>query len=189
MAFSGHIWHNFLDDTFFDRFDIRHNMLYTPSPMSTSDLKHAALLGAGTLHPRPDQVSHPLFHQNPFFDPNDLLQVKYEALRAWEQGEHPLSSLARDFALSRPTLYSARAALCEHGLAGLLPNKRGPKRAHKLTDDVLDYLEALLNDDPTLEAPDLLRSLREDLGVALHLRTLEKALRQGLHLKKGREAT
>jgi transposase len=154
-------------------------------PSNPSQAKRAALLSADSLHPRSEEVSHALFQQHPFFDPNDLLQVKYEALRAWEFKEQPVSSLADAFALSRPTLYAARTALRAHGLAGLLPNKRGPKQAHKLTDNVLLRLRQLLEADSTRSTSELLDALRDELGVTIHLRTLEKALRRGLHLKKG----
>ena len=35
----------------------------------------------GTLNPHPSSVSDTLFKENPFFDPKDLLQVRYEMLR------------------------------------------------------------------------------------------------------------
>ena len=159
-----------------------------PSSFS-SQSKRDALLRAGALHPHPDRVTHSLFQHSPFFDPHDLLQVKYEALRAWEAGEDSVCSLARHFALSRPTLYAARSAFRDDGLPGLLPGKRGPKGAHKLTEEVLDHVRALLAMDPSLTPSDILECLRNDLEVELHLRTLEKALNEQRHLKKGRLTT
>lgn len=35
----------------------------------------------GTLNPHAESVTDPLFQQNPFFDPRDLLQARYEMLR------------------------------------------------------------------------------------------------------------
>ena len=52
-------------------------------------------------------------------------------------------------------LLPAAAALAEEGLAGLLPAKPGPRKAHKLTDEVLDHLEALRLADPDLSSADL----------------------------------
>ena len=43
---------------------------------------------------------------------------------------------------------SVRAAAGSFGLARLLPAKPGPRRAHKLTDEVLDYAAELLAADP-----------------------------------------
>jgi hypothetical protein len=39
--------------------------------------KQKALEQHGTLNPRPQDVSHPLFENSEFFYPSDLLQVKY----------------------------------------------------------------------------------------------------------------
>ena len=47
-----------------------------------SDEKLAILRQSHTLHPHPEEVRDPLFTSgSPFFDPRDLVQVKYELLR------------------------------------------------------------------------------------------------------------
>jgi len=48
---------------------------------ATRDPKSRALQQAGSLHPHPEQVKDELFLTHPFFDPRDLVQVKYEMLR------------------------------------------------------------------------------------------------------------
>src|ERR1043166_8475914 len=40
--------------------------------------KRQTLRRHGTLNPQPESVAHPLFQNSDFFDPDDLLQVKYE---------------------------------------------------------------------------------------------------------------
>ncbi len=45
------------------------------------DSKGRALGKHGTLHTRPEQVRDPLFQHSEFFDPRDLVLVKYEMLR------------------------------------------------------------------------------------------------------------
>ena len=40
--------------------------------------KHQILRQTDTLNPRADRVTDELFSGSDFFDPNDLLQVKYE---------------------------------------------------------------------------------------------------------------
>src|SRR5216117_688591 len=50
--------------------------------------KRQHLQATGTFHPRAAQVRHPLFQQSNFFDPEDLLQVKYESLRATEKDDY-----------------------------------------------------------------------------------------------------
>ena len=34
-----------------------------------------------TLNPNPEKVKNPLFREDEFFDPNDMIQVKYEMIR------------------------------------------------------------------------------------------------------------
>src|SRR5713226_9381438 len=51
------------------------------SRSSRRDAKADALRAHGTLHPRPQAVQAPLFASHDFFDPRDLVQVKYEMLR------------------------------------------------------------------------------------------------------------
>jgi hypothetical protein len=50
------------------------------------DPKSQALQQEGALHPHPEQVTDELFLTDEFFDPRDLVQVKYEMLR-WVQSE------------------------------------------------------------------------------------------------------
>src|SRR6266536_4824425 len=110
-------------------------IVFTLMP-SDSQAKRKALQASGTFNLRAAQVRHPLFQQSAFFDPEDLLQLKYETLRALEVEHYPLAKAARDFGLSRPTIYQAQSQFRDQGLEGLLPRKRGPKAAHKLTDEV-----------------------------------------------------
>ena len=45
------------------------------------DSKGESLRQQGVLNPHPEKVAEPLFHGSEFFDPRDLVQVKYEMLR------------------------------------------------------------------------------------------------------------
>ena len=50
----------------------------------TRNGKKAALARDGALNPRPEAVRDTLFTDNPFFDPADLVQVRYEMVRRRE---------------------------------------------------------------------------------------------------------
>lgn len=143
-----------------------------PSPPS----KRKALQASGTFNPRPGRVRHPLFQDSEFFDPQDLLQLKYESLRALQKEPYSVAGAAREFGLSRPTLYQAQAHFAAHGLEGLLPGKRGPRQAHKLTPEVRAYVQELWGAQPKLSAGQLARRVRQRFRVQVHPRTLEKAL-------------
>jgi transposase len=146
--------------------------------------KRQTLQTTGTFNSRAAQVRHPLFQQSAFFDPQDLLQLKYETLRAVEVEKCPIAKAARDFGLSRPTIYEAQAQLQQQGLEGLLPHKRGPKAAHKLTGQVLQYLQEQAQTQPPIKAEELARRVRQRFAVKLHPRTIQKALEQ--KAKRGR---
>lgn len=141
-----------------------------------ADPKRHALQTTGTFNPRADQVRHALFQQSGFFDPQDLLQLKYETLRALEAEDFSIAQAARDFGLSRPTIYQAQGQFQHGGLEGLLPRKRGPHQAHKLTAPVRQYLLGLAGNQPALPAKELARRVRQRFKVKLHPRTIQKAL-------------
>jgi len=146
--------------------------------------KRKALQATGTLNRRSAQVRHPLFQQSSFFDPQDLLQLKYETLRALQLEHCPIAKAAREFGLSRPTIYQAQAQFEQQGLAGLLPHKRGPKTAHKLTAEIRQYLQEQAATEPSVNAEELARRVRQRYAVTLHPRTLQKALKA--KVKRGR---
>lgn len=144
------------------------------SKPSKSKLK--ALRERGCLNPRPEGVSDELFVTADFFDPNDLLQVKYEMVRRVCTEGQPISYTARNFGVSRPTVYQALAAFEHGGLAGLQPQRPGPRRAHKLSDEVIDFLESLLADTPQTGAGDLVAVVQKRFGLSVHARSIERAL-------------
>jgi hypothetical protein len=139
--------------------------------------KLEALKAEGALHPRPQDVTDPLFRESPFFDARDLVQVKYEMLRRVRLEERSVSEAAADFGFSRPSFYTARAAFQRAGLPGLLPQKRGPRQAHKLTDDVLATLATVRNEDGTVPRTTALATiLRDRFGITAHPRSIERSL-------------
>jgi len=134
---------------------------------------------AGTLHPHPKLVTDPLFQGQPFFDARDLMQVKYEMLRKVEVDGAPVSTAATAFGLSRPSFYQAQTAFEQGGLAGLAPQKRGPRRAHKLTAEVLEFLAQLRTDQPTARYEEMAEHMRERFGIVVNPRSIERRLRRG----------
>src|SRR6202050_4247666 len=102
--------------------------------------RRQALSAQGAIHPHPETVTDPLFRDSAFFDPNDLVQIKYEMLRSVQKERRRGGESAHAFGLSRPVFYVTQAVFQREGLPGLLPRKRGPKRPHKLNDEALAIL-------------------------------------------------
>ena len=109
-----------------------------------SDSKHPkvrALLEAGTLNPVPEKVHDPKFQDSEFFDPRDIVQVKYEMLRCVSVENASVVNATEEYGVSRPTYYQTKANFDKAGLAGLVPQKRGPRGPHKLQGEVLAFVE------------------------------------------------
>jgi transposase len=140
------------------------------------DPKVAELASSRALNPHPEAVADELFVGSSFFDARDLVQVKYEMLRKVERQETSVARAAASFGLSRQTYYSAALALSEGGLPGLLPAKPGPRRAHKLTGEVLDFAASLLSGGSARTSADLTRAIEERFGLHVHRRSVERAL-------------
>jgi hypothetical protein len=87
--------------------------------MSHASPKRQALEATGTFNRRFAVVRHELFQAQEFFDPQDLLQLKYEALRAVEKEGYSIARAAGEFGLSRPTIYQAQTQLKTKGLDGV----------------------------------------------------------------------
>src|SRR5260370_28721238 len=114
------------------------------------DLKSLALRQQGCLNSHPERVTDELFRTREFFDSRDLVQVKYEMLRRVETEGLPVNRSAAAFGFSRPSFYQAQASFQHGGLPALLPQKRGPKQAHKLSAEVLAFIRETLQKDPPL---------------------------------------
>ena len=142
----------------------------------TPDQKLVALTASGTVNPHPEAVRDPAFVGNEFFDSRDLVQVKYEMLRRVRVEGGSIAEAADQFGLSRPTFYKAQAEFARAGLAGLLPGKRGPRGAHKLTAEVLEFIERVQAEEAGLDAPALAERINQHFGYSVHRRTVERAL-------------
>jgi len=151
------------------------------------DPKLQSLRQHGSLNPRPQTVTDELFAASEFFDPRDLVQVKYEMLRRVQQDGQSITEAVGHFGFSRPSFYQAQAAFQSGGLAGLVPQKRGPKEAHKLTAEVIEFLQQTLEQDPALGSADLAGRVKERFEVIVHPRTIERGLVR--HQKKRRKQT
>ena len=150
--------------------------------MADKDAKFEALQQQGTLNPRPKQVRDELFLQDEFFDRRDLVQVKYEMLRRVQAEGQSVTDASANFGFSRPSFYQALSAFEQDGLAGLVPHKRGPKQAHKLTEEVLTFIGEMRQKEPSVRLPDLVKLIQERFGIRVHPRSIERSLLR--HQKK-----
>ena len=143
---------------------------------SPTDPRGNALQRQGGIHPHPEQVTDPVFDTPGFFDRRDLIQVKYEMLRRVRRDGVAAGKAAREAGFSRPTFYEAQTSFESGGIQALLPLKKGPRRAHKLSVEVMAFVTELRTERPTCTAVELARSIEEHFGIAVHPRSVERAL-------------
>lgn len=144
-----------------------------------ADAKLKVLREQGCLHVRPEQVMDELFQQSDFFfDPRDLIQVKYEMLRRVRVEREPIRRVARRFGFSRPSVYQALAAFDLAGLMGLVRVRPGPRRAHKLSEPVVKFIEEQKAQDSSLRLSDLVERIKEKFGLVVHTRSIQRALKR-----------
>lgn len=128
------------------------------------------------LNPHPEKVQDENFQQSTFFDPRDVMQVRYEMLRRHRVDGHKVAETARAFGVSRQFFYLLAEAFAAEGLLGLGPRKKGPQHAHKCSPEVLDFVQARREQLTTFRWDDVAREVTATFGVRIHPRTLQRAL-------------
>ena len=155
---------------------IKFTTMPNPTSRRSKDAKAEALRSCGALHPDPGAVKEEAFSSHEFFDPRDRVQVKYEMVRRHRIDGHPITEVAKVFGMSRQAFYKTAATLEGQGIPGLLPRRRGPKRARKCTDEVLDFVEQWEATPIAERGDDVVQAIERHFGIRLHPRSLDRAM-------------
>jgi transposase len=147
-----------------------------PAKSKGESSKVQTLLEEGTLNPTPAKVRDPKFRDNEFFDPHDVVQVKYEMLRRVSIENASVTDATEEYGVSRPTYYETKAHFDKAGVAGLVPQKRGPHGPHKLQGEVLAFVEQQLVAGEPVRAREISKLIREKFDLNVHPRTIERAV-------------
>jgi transposase len=145
-------------------------------PKKKRSAKADSLAQSGTLNPHPEKVKDSSFQNSAFFDPCDLMQVKYEMLRRVSEDGWSISDASRTFGFSRPSFYEAQGEFERAGLPGFVPKRRGPRAAHKLSGKVVAFLEKAKQDNQSLSAAALVQLVKSEFDIKVHKRSIERAL-------------
>ena len=141
-----------------------------------NEQKKKYLRDRGVLNKHPERVRDEIFLANEFFDPQDLLQVRYEMIRCHQLDKVNVKEVTQRFGFSRPVFYEVEAKLEKKGLVGLIPEKPGPKGPSKCTKEIVDFIQMRLLKDPGLSRDDLIIEIANEFGVKLHQRTIERGI-------------
>ncbi len=155
-------------------------------PKQPNDSKTESLKKIGALNPYPQKVTEKMFSDSTleFFDPRDLVQVKYEMLRAVDNDGCSVKKASEAFGFSRPAFYQTQLQFKKAGVAGLVKKRSGPKSAHKLTADVMAFIEEKVEKGAPLGARRLAPLIREKFGKDVHPRSIERAVTRRKKKKK-----
>lgn len=145
-------------------------------PKKKIDPKVESLKKFGTYNARAGNVSDHFFGSHEFFDARDLVQVKYEMLRRVSEDGWTISQAAEAFGFSRPSFYEAQSEFNHAGLAGLMPEKRGPKEAHKISGEVISFIERIRAENDEIRTTEVIQKIKEKFGIDVHRRSIERAL-------------
>jgi len=153
-------------------YSLEATMKYT----QTNKQKESYLQDNGVLNPHPERVQDELFLANEFFDPRDLLQVRYEMIRRHQIDKVSVLDTSKQFGVSRVTFYQITGLYDNLGIIGLVPQKPGPKSPTKCTEEIIEFVRQLRSLQPDITWEDLIHAVYEEFGITLHRRTIERRL-------------
>ena len=129
---------------------------------------------ARCLHQSPEQVRDERFLQEDgFFDPKDIVQVKYELLRTCQVEEVDVTAACARFGFSRTTYYKVYDAFLRGGIPALMGRPRGRPKPIKVNELVLGYLISEKAKNPRLPAAEMVAPLRQRYQVELSERMIQ----------------
>lgn len=154
--------------------------------MSSKTSKRRALQEVRAFNPHPEQVKAQRFETDPFFDPGDRVQVKYEMLRQREVERAPLVESCREFGFTRESYRQILDRFRSEGMGGLFGRKPGRRQPVKVNESVRTWLRNEHAQDESLGADELAQRLEEQSGVLLSRRSVYRALADVEKRKKKR---
>ena len=130
----------------------------------------------GSFNENSESVKAEEFQKGVFFDPEDLIQVKYEMLRSVANKECTVKEASYKYGLSRQTYYLTKDAFDESGFSALFRKKTGPRGASKLNEEGQKFIEQYLVEHPDASGSEINRALAADLNIDVNVRTVERYL-------------
>ena len=132
------------------------------------------LLGNGTYNKSHKKVKSKKFIENDFFDPTDMIQVKYEMLKEVTKNGKSISEAATDFGFSRTAFYHIKEVFDKKGLIGLAPEKKGPKNPYKLTSEIQRDIDDCISENPMISSSEITKRVNSNKDVNISKRTVER---------------
>ena len=148
-------------------------------------LKHEVLQKNGTYNKNFTKVKEQRFINDDFYDPRDLVQVKYEMLRAARETERSIDDIVGNYGFSRSGFYKIKSSFEKEGVSAFVPNKTGPQNARKLTKEHQQFIDSYLMDNPGTSSDSMAVILKVERGLEVSKRTIERyRRRQGKYYQR-----
>lgn len=136
--------------------------------------KRDILIANGTYNKNHSKVLNDKFRNDPFYDPMDIVQVKYEMLRTAKCNERSIARIADEFGFSRAAFYKIKASYDANGITALVPGKCGPRRARKLTVEYQNYIDRHMKENPKANSAEIVQYLKQETGIKISTRTIDR---------------
>jgi len=128
----------------------------------------------GTYNKRYDSVRKPEFLEGGFYDPRDVVQVKYEMLRDAEDSGQAIGAVASKFGFSRTAYYNIKESFEKNGMSALIPEKTGPKKPHRLTETLQEFVDEYVIGHPNASSAEIVAVIQSEKSEVVSKRTIER---------------
>ena len=136
--------------------------------------KKEILITNGTFNKNHEKVKNIKFKTTPFYDPMDIVQVKYEMLKAAAEDVRGIARIADEFGFSRASFYNIKAVFDKEGLSAFVTGRTGPRKPYKLTDEYQEYIDRYISQNPKASSSEITEKLKKDKGIGISKRTVER---------------
>jgi len=136
--------------------------------------KKDILMKNGTYNKNHEKVTAPKFLGDTFYDPMDIAQVKYEMLKDVEKKETTIADAASDYGFSRAAFYNIKEAFSKQGIKGLIPEKPGPRKPHKLTQECQELIDGYVAENPRISSSEITERIKRENDIQMSKRTVER---------------
>ena len=136
--------------------------------------KREYLIENGTYNKKHANVKNTKFKEDEFFDPMDIVQVKYEMLKEVEKSGRPITEAAEEYGFSRTAFYNIKDAFNQQGIRGFIPEKPGPKKPRKLTAEYQKIVDECIAKNPKVSSSEIAGVINSNGTVTINKRTIER---------------
>lgn len=136
--------------------------------------KQDILQANGTFNKHYHTVKKIKFLEDDFYDPMDIIQVKYEMLRDAGDKGRSITEIAKDFGFSRAAYYVIKEAFEQQGMTALFPQKTGPKQPRKLTAELQIFIDEYRKLHPNAKILKIADAIFDEKGISISRRTIER---------------